>query len=69
MGQGSGNKQGSREYSDPDSEDEVNHDLDSLLKENVELNDLLDECDEKLRRAKKKRKEHRMLLDEYGEKI
>ena len=56
MGHTSGSKQGSREDSDSDSEDEVNCGPESLLKENVELNDLLDECDEKLRRAKKKRK-------------
>ena len=33
------------------------------------LNDLLDKCDEKLRKAMKNRKEHRKLLDEYAEKI
>ena len=58
-----------RKGSDSDSEDEVNRDPESLLKENAELNDFLDKCDEKLRKAMKKRKEHRKLLYEYAEKI
>ena len=69
MGYSSRSKPGSREDSDSDSEDEVNRDPESLLKENAELNDLLVKCDEKLRKAKKKMKEHRKLLDKYAEKI
>ena len=69
MGYTSGSKPGSRKGSDSDTEDEVNRDPESLRKENAELNDLLDKCDEKLRKAKKNRKEHRKLLDEYAKKI
>ena len=52
----SGSKRSEKNDSDSGSEDEVTDDLDSLRKENDELNDLLDNRDVVLRDAKNKGK-------------
>jgi hypothetical protein len=62
MARSSSSKRSQKDASDLDSEDEVCDELSSLLKENEELVDLLDNRDHMLREAKKLRKELRSLL-------
>ena len=52
-----------------DSEEEVNHDPEFLLKENEELHALIENSDDVLRMAKKKRKGLRAEIEERGEMI
>jgi hypothetical protein len=65
----SNSKRSQKDYSDSDSGDEVCDELYSLRKENKELVDLLDNCDDMLIEANKLRKELRALLDDAREKV
>jgi hypothetical protein len=58
-----------KNYKDSKSDNEVNCDFAFLLKENVDLNALLDNHDGMHRKAKKTRLELRALLDEPREKV
>ena len=65
----SGNKRSEKNDSDSGSRDEVTDDLDSLRKENAELNELLDNRDVVLRDAKKQRKELRAVIEESKDRV
>jgi hypothetical protein len=52
-----------------DSEEEVNNSPSFLIAENTRLNDLLDNCDDVLRKTNKEKKEYRSLLGEAKEKV
>jgi hypothetical protein len=69
MAYSSSRKKSEKEDSDPDSEDEVNRDPDSLLAEITRLNGLIDNRDSVLRDAKKMRKELRAQLENASEKV
>jgi molecular chaperone GrpE (heat shock protein) len=65
----SSSKRSQKDASDSDFEDEVCDELSSLLKENEELVDFLDNRYHMLREAKNLRKELRASLEEVREKV
>jgi hypothetical protein len=69
MGRSFGSKKSDKDDSDSDCEDEVSHDPDVLLKEIARLNDLLDNCDDVLRKANEEKREYRSLLGEAKENV
>ena len=66
MARSSGSK---KEDLNSDSEEEVSHDTEFLLKENAELNALLDNRDDVLRKTNKEKREYRSLLGESKERV
>jgi hypothetical protein len=52
-----------------DSEKEVNNDPSFLIAEHARLNDLLDNCDDVLRKTNKEKREYWSLLREAKEKV
>jgi hypothetical protein len=58
-----------KDDSGSDSEEEVNNDPSFLIAENARLNDLLDHCDDVLRKTNKEKSEYRSLLGEAKEKV
>ena len=69
MAHSSSSKRSEKDDSDSGSEDEVTDDLDSLCKENAELNTLLDNRDSVLRDAKKQRKELRAVIEDANDRV
>jgi hypothetical protein len=65
----SSNQKSGKDDFDSDSEDEVNHVPDFLLKEIAELNALLDNHDDVLRKTDKEKREYRSLLGKSWEKV
>jgi hypothetical protein len=69
MALSSGSKKSTQSDSDSDSEVEVRDELPFLRLENERLGLLLDNCDDMLREAKKKRKEPRVSLDDARTRV
>jgi hypothetical protein len=69
MAHSSSSKKSEKEDSDPDLEDEVNRDPDSLLAKITRLNGLIDNRDSVLRDDKKVRKELGAQLENASEKV
>jgi hypothetical protein len=55
MAHSSASKKSNKDDSDSDSEEEVNNDPSFLIAENARLNDLLDNCDDVLRKTIRRR--------------
>jgi hypothetical protein len=69
MAHSSASKKSNKDDSGSDSEEEVNNDPSFLIAENARLNDLLDNCDDVLRKTNKEKSEYRSLLGEPKEKV
>jgi hypothetical protein len=69
MAHSSASKKRNKDDSGSDSEEEVNNSLSFLIAENARLNDLLDNCDDVLRKTNKEKREYRSLLGEAKEKV
>jgi regulator of replication initiation timing len=69
MARSSGSKKSHQSDSDSDSEDEVCDELSFLREENEHLGQLLDNCDDILREAKKMRKELRASLEDARNRV
>jgi hypothetical protein len=69
MAHSSSSKKSEKKDTDSDSEDEVNHDPDSLLAGITRLNGLIDNRDSVLRDAKKMRRDLRAQLENASEKV
>jgi hypothetical protein len=66
MAHSSASKKSNKDDSDSDSEEEVNNDPSFLIEKNARLNDLLDNCDDVLRKTIKEKREYRFLLGGEG---
>jgi hypothetical protein len=64
MSHSSASKKRNKDDSGSDYEEEVNNDPSFLIAENARLNDLLDNCDDVLRKTNKEKREYRSLLRE-----
>jgi hypothetical protein len=62
-------KKSNNNDSGSDSEEEVNNSSSFLIAENARLNDLLDNCDDVLRKNNKEKREYRSLLRQAKEKV
>jgi hypothetical protein len=62
MAHSSASKKSNKDDSGSDSEEEVNNDPSFLIAENARLNDMLDNCDDVLRKTNKEKREYRFLL-------
>jgi hypothetical protein len=62
-------KKSCKDDSGSDSEEEVNNDPSFLIEENDRLNDLLENCDDVLRKTNKEKREYKSLLREAKEKV
>jgi hypothetical protein len=69
MAHSSASKKSNKDDSGSDSKEEVNNDLSFLTVKNARLNDLLDNCDDVLRKTNKEKREYRSLLGEAKEKV
>jgi hypothetical protein len=69
MAHSSARKKSNKDDSGSDSEEEVNNDPSFLIAENARLNDLLDNCDDVLRKTNKDKREYRSLLGEAEEMV
>jgi regulator of replication initiation timing len=69
MAHSSASMKSKKDDSGSDSEEEVNNDPSFLIVENARLNDLLDNCDDVLRKTNKKKREYRSFLGEAKEKM
>jgi flagellar biosynthesis chaperone FliJ len=69
MAHSSRSKKSNKDDLDSDFEDEVNNDLSFLVAKNVRLNELLDNCDDELRKTNKEKREYRSLLVEAKKKV
>jgi hypothetical protein len=69
MAHSSTSKKSNKDDSGSDTEEEVNNDPSFLIAENARLNDLLDNCDDVLRKTNKEKREYRSLLGEAKEKV
>jgi chromosome segregation ATPase len=69
MANSSASKKSNKEDSGSDSEEEVNNDPSLLIVDNSRLNDLLDSCNDVLRKTKKEKGEYWSLLGEAKEKV
>jgi hypothetical protein len=67
MAHSSTSKKGNKADSDSNSEYEVNYDPTFLVAENARWNELLDNCDDVLRKTNKEKWEYRSLLGEAKE--
>jgi hypothetical protein len=65
----SATKKSNKDDPGSDFEEEVNNDPSFLIAENDRLNDLLDNCDDVLRKTNKEKREYRSLLGEDKEKV
>jgi hypothetical protein len=65
----SASKKINKDNSGSDTEEEVNNVPSFLIAENARLNDLLDNCDDVLRKTNKEKREYRSLLGEAKEKV
>jgi hypothetical protein len=62
-------KKSNKGNSGSDSKEEVNNDPSFLIAKNARLNDLLDNCDDVLRKNNKEKRKYRSLLGESKEKV
>jgi regulator of replication initiation timing len=69
MARSSGSKKSHQSDSDSNSEDKVRDEIPFLREENERLGQLLDNCDDLLREAKKMRKELRALLEDARNRV
>jgi hypothetical protein len=69
MAHSSASKKSNRDDSGSDSEEEVKNDPSFLIEENARFNDLLENCDDVLRKTNKEKREYRSLLGEAKEKV
>jgi hypothetical protein len=69
MAHSSASKKSNKDDSGSDSEEEENNDPSFLIAENARLNDLLDNCDDVLRKTNKEKREYRSFLGEAKEKV
>jgi hypothetical protein len=65
----SARKKSNKDDSCSDSEEEENNDPSFLIVENARLNDLLDNCDDVLKKTNKEKREYSSLLGEAKEKV
>jgi hypothetical protein len=69
MAHSSTSKKSNKDDSGSDSEEEVNNDPSFLIAENARLNDLLDSCDDVLRKTNKEKREYRSFPGKANEKV
>jgi hypothetical protein len=69
MAHSTASKKSNKEDSGSDSDEEVNNSPSFSIAENARLNDLLDNCDDVLRKTNKEKREYRSLLGEAKEKV
>jgi hypothetical protein len=69
MAHSSTSKKSNKDDSSSDSEEEVNNDPSYLIAENARLNDLLDNCDDVLRKTNKEKMEYRSFPGKANEKV
>jgi hypothetical protein len=69
MAHSSASKKSNKDNSDSDSEEDVNNDPSFLIAENARLNDLLDNCDDVLKKRNKEKSEYGSFLGEDKEKV
>jgi hypothetical protein len=69
MAHGTTSKKSNKDDSGFDSEEKVNNSPSFLIVENARLNDLLDNCDDVLRKTNKEKREYRSLLGDAKEKV
>jgi hypothetical protein len=69
MAHNTASKKSNKDVSGSDSEEEVNNSPSFLIAENARLNELLDNCDDVLRKTNKEKREYRSLLGEAKEKV
>jgi hypothetical protein len=62
-------KKSNKEDSGSNSDEEVNNSPSFLIAKNARLNDLLDNCDDVLRKTNKEKREYRSLLGEAKDKV
>jgi hypothetical protein len=69
MAHSSTSKKSNKDDSSSDSEEEVNNDPSYLIAENARLNDLLDNCDDVLRKTNKEKMEYRSFPGKANETV
>jgi hypothetical protein len=69
MAHSSASKKSNKDDSSSDSKEEVNNEPSFLIAKNARLNDLLDNCDDVLRKINKEKRGYRSLLGEAKERV
>jgi hypothetical protein len=69
MAHSTASKKSNKEDSGSDSDEEVNNSPSFSIAKNARLNDLLDNCDDVLRKTNKEKREYRSLLGEAKDKV